>query len=131
MSDLVAYGAAASRAVLKRVGRTMSRVQERTALAADVLESDDEYLLVFDAPGVEARDVEVTAEDSGVTVHLDRYRDYRDGFRTLLAGRGLALDGHAELPADAAVDDPDTRAELQGDGTLHVYVPKGDAVTIE
>jgi len=131
VSDLVAYGAAASRAVLKRVGRTMSRVQERTALAADVLESDDEYLLVFDAPGVEARDVEVTAEDSGVTVHLDRYRDYRDGFRTLLAGRGLALDGHAELPADAAVDDPDTRAELQGDGTLHVYVPKGDAVTIE
>ncbi|GGN13957.1 Hsp20/alpha crystallin family protein [Halarchaeum nitratireducens] len=131
MSDLVTYGAAASRAVLKRVGRAMSRVQERTALAVDVLESDDEYLLVFDAPGVETRDVEVTAEDGGVTVHFDRYREYRDGFRTLLAGRGLALDGHAELPADAAVDDPGARAELRDDGTLHVYVPKGDAVAIE
>ncbi|GAA0293030.1 Hsp20 family protein [Halarchaeum salinum] len=131
MSDLVTYGAAASRAVLKRVGRAMSRIQARTPLAVDVLESDDEYLAVFDAPGVEARDIEVVAEDGGVSVRLDRYRDYRDGFRTLLPGRGLSLDGHTTLPADAAVADADTRAELQDDGTLHVYVPKGEAVTIE
>ncbi|GAD53639.1 hsp20 type chaperone [Halarchaeum acidiphilum MH1-52-1] len=131
MSDLVTYGEAASRAVLKRVGRAASRLQERTPLPVDVLESEEEYLVVFDAPGVEARDVTVTAEDGGVSVRLDRFRDYRDGFETLLAGRALSLDGHADLPADAAPGADGTRADLREDGTLHVYVPRGERVAVE
>jgi len=40
--------------ILENVGRAAGRVQERTPLPADLLESDDAYLVVFDAPGAEA-----------------------------------------------------------------------------
>ncbi|MFB6077356.1 MAG: Hsp20/alpha crystallin family protein [Halarchaeum sp.] len=130
MSDVTDYSRAFSRAVLERVGRAASRAQERAPRPADVLESDDEYLIVVDAPGAEARDVEVSADASGVTVRIDRYREAEPGFETLFAGRGLALDADVELPGDAVPDADGTRAELRDDGTLYVYVPKAERVPI-
>ncbi|GGL32458.1 heat-shock protein Hsp20 [Halarchaeum grantii] len=130
MSDPGTYGAAATRAVLKRVGRAASRLQARTPLAVDVLESDAEYLVVFDAPGAEERDVDVEVSDAAVRVSLDRFRDYREGFETVLPGRALSLDGRAELPRDAIVDPEAARARLNDDGTLYVFVPKAEPVDI-
>lgn len=130
VSDPRAYGEAATRAVLKRVGRAASCLQATTPLAADVLESDEEFLVIFDAPGMEARDADVEVDETGVTAHLDRFRDYREGFETLLAGRALSLDGHADLPTDAVVDPADARARLGEDGTLSVFVPKAERVPI-
>lgn len=130
MSDLTDYSRSFSRAVLERVGRAASRAQERAPRPADVLESDEEYLIVVDAPGAEARDVEVSADESGVTVRVDRYREVEPGSETLFAGRGLALDADVDLPADAVPDADGTRAELRDDGTLYVYVPKAERVPI-
>jgi len=130
VSDLTDYSRSFSRAVLERVGRAASRAQERAPRPADVLESDEEYLIVVDAPGAEARDVEVSADESGVTVRVDRYREVEPGSETLFAGRGLALDADVDLPADAVPDADGTRAELRDDGTLYVYVPKAERVPI-
>ncbi|WP_435098213.1 Hsp20/alpha crystallin family protein [Halarchaeum sp. P4] len=130
MSDPRAYGEAATRAVLKRIGRAASRLQATTPLAADVLESDEAFLVVFDAPGVEPRDAEVEADETGVTVHLDRFRNYREGFETLFAGRALSLEGRADLPEGAVVDPEDARARLDEDGTLSVFVPKAERVPV-
>jgi HSP20 family protein len=119
--------------VLKRAGRAASRFQEESPLPVDVLESGDEYLVVFDAPGAEARDVQVSYEGDEVRVRVDRFREFREGFEMLFPGRGLTLEGRARLPEDAVVDAEAARAELNEDGTLYVFLPKtgGDGTRIE
>jgi HSP20 family molecular chaperone IbpA len=111
-------------AVMRRVGRAASRFQEESPLAVDVLESDDEYLVVFDAPGVTASDVQVNYAGHTVRVRIDRFRKYRESYEMQFPGRGLSLDGEATLPADAVVDAEHSRAELRADGTLYVFLPK-------
>ncbi|WP_324756778.1 Hsp20/alpha crystallin family protein [Haloarcula sp. GH36] len=111
-------------AVFENVGRASSRVQERKPLPADLLESDDAYLVVFDAPGATASDVQVRYVDDRVEVRIDRFRDFHDGFDMLFPGRGLSLDGSLTLPADAVVDAEAATATLKADGTLQVTVPK-------
>ncbi|WP_232687351.1 Hsp20/alpha crystallin family protein [Halobacterium zhouii] len=120
------FAEAVGGAVARRVGRAAGRFQEEAPLAVDVLESDDEYLVVFDAPGVTASDVQVNYVGNTVRVRIDRFRQYREGFEMQFPGRGLSMDGEATLPADAVVDAEHARAELQSDGTLHVYLPKGE-----
>lgn len=120
------FGRSMGSAVLKRVGRAAGRFQEESWLATDVLESDDEYLVVFDAPGANASDVQVRYQDGAVLVRLDRFRAFREGFEMVFPGRGLALDGRAELPEDAVVDPDRARARLDENGTLSVFLPKAD-----
>ncbi len=117
-------GAAVGNRVFETVGRAVGRAQERRGITTDLLESDDEYLAVFDAPGTLGRDVQVRYEDGTVHVRLDRFRDHRDGFEMRFPGRGLALDGQVDLPDGAAVDPGEASATLMENGTLHVRVPK-------
>jgi HSP20 family protein len=114
-------------AVIKRVGRVAGRFQEQRPLASDLLESEDEYLVIFDAPGALASDVDVRYEKGAVRVTVDRFRDYHEGYSMRFPGRGLALDGRRRLPEDAIVDAESARARLTSDGTLTVFLPKRDA----
>lgn len=114
--------------VLRRLGRAYSQVQERTPLKSDVLESDEEFLVVFDAPGASAGDVQVKYVDGSVLVRLDRFREFHEGYEMRFPGRGLSLDGEVELPADADVDLDAAQATLTDSGTLEVHVPKSDEV---
>ncbi len=111
--------------LFENLGRAAGRVQERKPLPADVLESEDAYLVVFDAPGVTATDVQVRYVDDRVEVRLDRFRDFYDEFEMVYPGRGLSLDGSATLPDDAVVDAAEATATLRDDGTLRVRIPKG------
>jgi len=113
-------------AVVENVGRAAGRVQERTPLPADLLESDDAYLVVFDAPDVSAGDVQVRYVGDRVEVRVDRFRDFYDEFEMRYPGRGLSLDGSVTLPADAVVDADAATATLKDSGTLHVHVPKAE-----
>ncbi len=115
--------------VLQRVGRAASKVQESKPLPVDLLESDDAYLVVFDAPGATGSDVQVRYADGAVHVRIDRFRDFYEGFEMLFPGRGLSLDGKADLPADAVVDAEEASATLTENGTLRVHVPKREAAT--
>lgn len=112
--------------VTDTVGHVASRFHEETPLRPDVLESPDEYLVIFDAPGATISDVQVWYEDGGVEVRVDRFRTYHDGYEMRFPGRGLALEGRASLPADAHLDSEETRATLESDGTLHVRLPKAE-----
>jgi HSP20 family molecular chaperone IbpA len=116
-------------AVAGTVGRAIGRTQEKRPLPVDLLESDDAYLAIFDAPGVLSTDLQVTFEDNTIKVRLDRFRDFKEGFKMVFPGRGLALDGRVELPDDARVDPDAATATLKRDGTLHVRVPKTDQET--
>lgn len=119
-------GASIGRAVLDGIGRAASRLQETRALAADLLESDDAYLAIFDAPGATAPDISVRFEENTVSVRIDRFREFYDGYEMVFPGRGLGLDGNVELPVDAAVDADQAEATLTQNGSLEVLIPKAD-----
>ncbi|GAA0510701.1 Hsp20/alpha crystallin family protein [Halorubrum aquaticum] len=127
MTRIVDTGRSVLRRALERVGRGWSRMQERRPLSSDLLESEDAYLVVFDAPGVSGEDVDVTFLDRTVEVRLDRFRDFYDGFEVVFPGRGLTLSGSAELPADADVTPHGANATLTRNGTLQVEIPKDGA----
>ena len=124
MTKLGEIGGSAVRSLLERAGRGVSRVQERKPLPYDLLESEDAYLVVFDAPGVEPSDVQVRFVDGEVQVRADRFREFHEGFETRFPGRGLALSGRAQLPPDASVDVEAADATLAENGTLEVRIPK-------
>jgi len=109
---------------LERVGRGVARVQERSPLPYDLLESDDAYLVVFDAPGVRHKDVQVRFADRELRVTIDRFRTFHEGFEMRFPGRGLSLDGAAPLPEGVAVDPENASATVTEAGTLQVRVPK-------
>jgi HSP20 family molecular chaperone IbpA len=111
-------------AVVESVGRAVARSQEQRPLDADVLESDEAYLVVFDTPGVESGDVQVRFEDDAVHVRVDRFREFHEGYEMRFPGRGLSLNGTATLPAGAAVDPDGATATLKGNGTLQVEIQK-------
>lgn len=112
------------KAVMKRIGRVAGRFQEERPLASDLLESEDEYLVVFDVPGVTASDVDVRYEKGEVRIRVDRFRDHYEEYEMRFPGRGLSLDGRRRLPTNANVDASAARASLDGDGTLSVFLPK-------
>jgi len=124
VSGFVDAGRSAVRRVLERVGRGWSKMQERRPLSYDLLESDDAYLVVFDAPGVRGEDLNVTFLDHTVEVDLDRFRDFYDGYEMLFPGRGVSLSGSADLPRDANVTPEGANATLTRNGTLQVEIPK-------
>ncbi|PSQ58592.1 molecular chaperone Hsp20 [Halobacteriales archaeon SW_7_71_33] len=130
MDGLGEIGASVQRALLERAGRVTARLQERRGLESDLLESDDEYLVVFDAPGAVSTDVQVRYVEGSVRVRMDRFRDYREGFEMRFPGRGLSLDGRVGLPEDAVVDPDAADATLVDNGTLEVVLPKREDAAV-
>jgi HSP20 family molecular chaperone IbpA len=124
MIGLKELGESAANAVFDRIGRGIGHVQERRPLPYDVLESSDAYMVVFDAPGATRSDIQVRFVEGEVQVRLDRFRDFYEDFEMRFPGRGLSLDGRAELPDDAVVDARDATATLTSNGTLRVEIPK-------
>jgi len=118
------FGESVGEAVLKRTGRAAAGVQERRPLSVDLLEDDEAYLAVFDAPGAAASDVQVRYSDGRVLVRIDRFRSFHDGFTMRFPGRGLSLDGEVTLPDDAVVTAEHASATLTDRGTLEVRLPK-------
>lgn len=127
------WGEQVGQAVLDGVGRVASRVQERKPLPADLLESEEAFLAIFDAPGAELEDVQVRFDEGTIRVRIDRYRDLYEGFEMRFPGRGLTLDGEVDLPEGASVEPKKSDATLAMNGTLRVEIPKDDddAVDIE
>ena len=124
MSRLREIGESIGSTVLDGIGRASSRVQERKPLPVDLLESEESYLAVFDAPGVEAPDVQVRFEHGVLYVRIDRFREFYDDYEMRLPGRGMSLDGEVALPDDANVDPSRSTATVGANGTLRVELPK-------
>jgi len=124
MSRLRELGEAVGQQVFEQVGRVSSRAQERRPLPVDLLESDDAYLAVFDAPGADREDVQIRLDENTLYVRIDRFRDFFEDAEMRLPGRGLALDGSVDLPEEASVDADGATATLTNAGTIQVRVPK-------
>lgn len=93
------------------------------AVFADLLESDEGYVLVVDLPGATAETTEVLVEDGRIEIEGRRDKAVPDGFEYVREDRPLFLDAELPLPSDA--DGAGADAEIDR-GVLEVSVPKRD-----
>ncbi|RKD95270.1 Hsp20/alpha crystallin family protein [Halopiger aswanensis] len=122
-------GRSVGNALYRQVGRANGQVQRHRSLPVDVLENETAYLVVFDAPGAEPDDVQVRYLSGSVRIHIERFREFREGYEMRFPGRGMELEGEAELPSDALVNPDAGTATLTESGTVRIEIPKADSAT--
>lgn len=91
---------------------------------ADLLESDDEYVLVVDLPGVTAETADVTIDGGRLLIEARKEKAVPREFRYITEERALFSDADLPLPPDA------TGAGASGSferGVLTLTLPKSDA----
>src|SRR6056297_2021900 len=91
---------------------------------ADLLESEDAYLLVIDLPGAAAETVSVGISAGRLEIEARREKDLPAEFQYVDEERALFLDAELPLPPDA------TGAEAEGQmkrGVLELRLPKAGA----
>ncbi len=93
------------------------------AVFADLLESDDAYLLVIDLPGVTDETLEVTIEDGRLGIEARREKSFPRSFSYVSEERSLFLDVELPLPSDATGGGADGEIER---GVLTLRLPKSD-----
>jgi HSP20 family molecular chaperone IbpA len=91
------------------------------AVFADLLESDDEYILVVDLPGATAETTDVKFEGGRLSIEGRREKSTPNGFRYVREDRSLFLDADLPLPPDA---DGDAASAALDRGVLEVTLPK-------
>ena len=91
------------------------------AVFADLLESEDGYVLVVDLPGATAETTEVLVEDGRIDIEGRREKAVPDGFEYVREDRPLFLDADLPLPSDA--DGAGADAEIDR-GVLEISLPK-------
>jgi len=94
------------------------------AVFADLLESDDAYLLVVDTPGVTEETVDVSVTDGKLEIEARREKDVPMEFSYLQEERSLFLDADLPLPPDATGADAEATIDR---GVLELRLPKREA----
>jgi HSP20 family molecular chaperone IbpA len=91
---------------------------------ADLLESDDAYMLVVDLPGATAETVDVRVEDGKLIIEARREKDLPIEYEYLEEDRSLFLDAELPLPPDATGSGGDGEVHR---GVLKLQLPKQTA----
>jgi HSP20 family protein len=91
------------------------------AVFADLLESDDAYLLVLDLAGVTAANVDLSTSSGRLTVEARRAKDLPAEFRYVREDRPLFLDAEVPLPSDATGEEASAQVRR---GVVEVELPK-------
>lgn len=94
------------------------------AVFADVLESEEAYLLVVDVPGVTAETVDATVDGSRLRIEARRRKDVPFEFDYVEEERSLFLD--IELPLPPGVTGADAEGTVER-GVLELRLPKAEA----
>ncbi len=95
---------------------------------ADLLESDDAYLIVLDLPGVTADTAEFRVERGRLVVEARRNKDVPPEFRYVDEDRSLFVDAELPLPPDATGAGASAEAD---NGVFEVRIPKREAAPAE
>jgi HSP20 family molecular chaperone IbpA len=91
---------------------------------ADLLESDSEYLLVLDLPGVTAETVDIRIDMGRLVIEARREKDLPAEYRYVREDRSLFLDAEIPLPPDATGAGGEATMKR---GVLNLRLPKRDA----
>jgi HSP20 family molecular chaperone IbpA len=88
---------------------------------ADLLESEDAYVLVIDLPGATAETVNVEIASGRLDIEARRKKDFPTEFQYVEEERALFLDAELPLPPDATGADAEGTMER---GVLELRLPK-------
>lgn len=91
------------------------------AVFADLLESEEAYLLVLDLPGVAAETADLRLESGRLVIEARRDKRLPTEFRYVREERPLFLDAEIPLPPDALGDEAEASIER---GVLEIRLPK-------
>ncbi|MFC6976242.1 Hsp20/alpha crystallin family protein [Halomicroarcula sp. GCM10025709] len=94
------------------------------AVFADVLESDDAYLLVLDLPGVTSDTIDVRVEGGRLVIEGQRSKDVPREFRFVEEDRSVFLDAELPLPPNATGQGAEGTVRK---GVLELRLPKATA----
>lgn len=103
---------------------TPSRLTDGRLLLADLEETDDEFILEIDLPGVRKEDIEIELEGRRVIVFGERKERERVGILRRRSRTVGEFRHEVTLPAD--VDEDEVRARLE-DGVLTIHLAKTEA----
>lgn len=92
---------------------------------ADLLESDDEYLLIIDLPGVTRETASIATTDGRLKIEARREKEHPAGFRFRQEERSTFLDADLPLPPEATGTDASATIER---GVLELRLPKRGTV---
>jgi HSP20 family molecular chaperone IbpA len=94
------------------------------SIFADLLESEDAYLVIVDLPGATGDSTDVTVEDGRVRIEASREKDVPREFRYVQEERSLFLDAELPLPPDVGERDAEATVDR---GVLELRLPKRGA----
>lgn len=94
------------------------------SIFADLLESDDAYLVIVDLPGATGDSTDVSVEEGRVHIEASREKDVPREFRYVREERQLFLDAELPLPPDASDREAEATVER---GVLELRLPKRSA----
>ncbi|MBB6644928.1 Hsp20/alpha crystallin family protein [Halobellus ruber] len=95
---------------------------------ADLLESDDAYLVVLDLPGVTADTAEFRIQRGRLVVEARRAKDVPAAFHYVSEERPLFVDAELPLPPDATGAGASAEA---ANGVFEIRIPKREATPSE
>ncbi len=113
--------------LLENKGSLLQKLGERLPTSADILESNDEFLVLINVPGCEKDDIDLRFANGVVRVTADRDLDY-EGYEALQRSRPDRITGTVPIPDE--VDLGEAHAEYRN-GVLRVTLPKLDDVEVE
>jgi len=116
-----------------RMGRGFELMgTQQTQVAVDIADDDEEFTLTADLPGFDREDIELTVDDSVVTIAAEHSYDQDetsdDGSYLHRERRTASVQRRVRLPE--AVDDEAASAAYHN-GVLTVSLPKRSTVAIE
>lgn len=90
----------------------------------DLLETDDEFVLLVDAPGFEKDDIDIYADDDSVIITAQRSLDLEQGERAVRTERPARLERTIRLPVVVDIDDASASYD---NGVCRITVEKTEA----
>ena len=98
----------------------LRRIGKRLPTSADMLESDDEFLVLINVPGCDEEDIDLRFVKGNLKVRAERDEE-PEGYRLVSEGRPKSITETVPIPAEVEVDEAEATYD---NGVLRVRLPK-------
>ena len=104
----------------------LRRIGKRLPTSADMLESDDEFLVLINVPGCDEDEIDLRFVKGSLKVNAERSETH-EGYMPVREERPARISETVPVPDDVDVDGAEATYE---NGVLHVTLPKTDGVNV-
>jgi len=100
----------------------LRRIGKRLPTSADMLESNDEFLVLINVPGCDPEEIDLRFVRGNLKVKAERDKEHEvDGYKLVSEGRPNSIAETVPIPAEVDVDEAEAKYE---NGVLRVRLPK-------